>query len=542
MLCFVRLRETLAKNKGLTRKRDELERKIVNHAIAGLINAIRELAAPPEPKRQRIGFIQNALKEETKMPFKDLREFIAKLEKEGEAQRIEEEIDWNLEAGAMIRRSNELGLPAPFFQKVKDYPNGYRLFGSPLSNHRRVAIAMDMNPNTHVKVLIEEYLRRTKRAIKPVIVKDGPCKENILVGEKVDLLKFPVPMIHEGDGGRFFGTWHLDIAKDLDTDWVNWGMHRHMLHSKNSMGIESSPHTHIGQVFTQKYEPKKKAMEIAVVLGAEPICHFCAASPIPFGASEVEIAGGIRGEPIELIKCETIDLLVPATAEIVIEGEMRPQERMTEGPFGEYTGYSVSHVRPAPVVHVKAITHRKDPIFTMTCVGMPIDESATNKEIAFAGIFLEALRTRGLPVTAVSMPPELCGNLAVVAIKRTSANMASEVAHVIWATQKGRIIPLVIIVDENVDVFSIAEVFHALATKCHPYKGIVKLEHEVGSIYMPWANEYEQKYRIGAKAYFDCTWPIEWDPKDIPQRMSFVESYPPEVQQKVLAIWRKYGY
>jgi len=476
------------------------------------------------------------------MPFKDLREFIANLEKEKEVLRIEEEVDWNLEAGAMIRRSNEAGLPVPFFQKVKDYPKGYRLMGGPLTNHRRVAIAMDLDANTPPKELIEEYIRRTKRSIKPVQVKDGPCKENIYIGDEVDLLKFPVPLVHEGDGGRFFGTWHLDINKDLDSDWVNWGMHRHMLHNKNTLGIESSPHTHIGQVFTQKYEPRKKTMEIAIVIGAEPICHFCAESPIPFGVSEVDVAGGIRGEPVELIKCETIDLLVPATAEIVIEGEMRPFERMVEGPFGEYTGYSVSRVRPAPVVHVKAVTHRKDPIFTMTCVGMPIDECGINKSIAFAGSFLEALRARGLPVTAVSEPPELCGNVPVVAVKTTSANIASEVAHVIWATQKGRIQPLIIIVDENVDVFNIKEVFHALATKCHPYKGIVKLEHEVGSIYLPWSNEYEQKYRIGGKAYFDCTWPVHWDPKDVPKRISFEESYPMEVQKKVLEKWRKYGY
>jgi 4-hydroxy-3-polyprenylbenzoate decarboxylase len=475
------------------------------------------------------------------MAFKDMREFIVRLEKEGEAQRINDEMDWNLEVGAMLRRSNEARLPAPFFQKVKDYP-GHRIFGSPLSNHRRIAIAMGIDPNITVKELIEEYLKKSKQAIKPIVVKDGPCKENIVLGDKVDLFAFPVPFVHEGDGGRFIGTWHVDIAKDLNTGWVNWGMHRHMVHNKNTIGIESSPHTHIGQVFTQQYEPRKQTMEIAIVIGAEPVSHFCAASPIPFGVSEVEVVGAMRGEPLDLIKCETVDLFVPATAEIVIEGEMRPGERMVEGPFGEYTGYSVSRVRPAPVVHVRAITYRNDPILTMTCVGMPVDESAANKEIAFAGSFLEALRTRGLPVTAVSMPPELCGMLSVVAVKKSSENIASEVAHVVWATQKGRIIPMVIVVDSNVDVFNIAEVFHALATKCHPFKGIVRLEHEVGSIYQPWANEYEQKYRIGAKAYFDCTWPLEWDPKDVPQRTSFLESYPAEIQQKVLDTWRKYGY
>jgi len=261
------------------------------------------------------------------MSFKDLREFISRLEKEGEAQRIEEEVDWNLEAGAMIRRSDEAGLPAPFFQKVKDYPDGYRLFGEALGNHRRIAIAMDMNPNTPVRELIEEYLKRKKSPIKPVLVNDGPCKENIHVGEEVDLLKFPVPLVHDGDGSRYIGTFHLTISKDQDTDWVNWGMYRHMLHDRNTIAVDPSPTGHFGLMLTQKYEAVSKPMEVAVAIGPEPISALCAASPIPYGVSEVDIAGGIKGEPIELIKCETVDLVVPATAEIVIEGEITPGER-----------------------------------------------------------------------------------------------------------------------------------------------------------------------------------------------------------------------
>ncbi len=125
------------------------------------------------------------------MPFRDIREFIAKLEKEGEAERIEEEVDWNLEAGAMIRRSNEMGLPAPFIQKVKDYPEGHRLFGEALGNHRRVAIAMDVDSNTPARELIEEYLKRKQKAIKPRIVNGGPCKENIQIGRQSRSARVP---------------------------------------------------------------------------------------------------------------------------------------------------------------------------------------------------------------------------------------------------------------------------------------------------------------------------------------------------------------
>ncbi len=129
-----------------------------------------------------------------------------------------------------------------------------------LTNHRRIALAMDMAPDTHVKVLIEEYLRRTATPIKPVLVKDGPCKENIDIGDKVDLLKFPVPMVHDGDGGRFIGSWHVDINKDPDSDWVNWGMYRAVIQTRNTLGGLVWPFQHIGMHY-YKSEARNQTAE-----------------------------------------------------------------------------------------------------------------------------------------------------------------------------------------------------------------------------------------------------------------------------------------
>ncbi len=475
------------------------------------------------------------------MPFKDFREFIGKLEKEGEAQPIEEELDWNLEIGAMIRRSNEAGLPAPFFQRVKDYPNGYRVFGTPLAKFRRIAIAMDMDPSTTQRELMEEYLRRKQQAIKPVLVNDGPCKENVHLGDDVDLLEFPVPMVHEGDGGRYMGTFHLTISKDLDSEWVNWGMYRLMLHNKNTLGIKAIPHAHLGLMYYLGYEPRNKPMEVAIAIGVEPISALCAASSIPYRVSEADIAGGMRGEPVELIKCETVDLAVPATAEIVIEGEIRPGERMDEGPFGEYTGFVIPQKTPMPAIHVKAVTHRNNPILTMSCVGIPVDDNIIGS-IAKGAECLEALRGRGLPVTGVCVFPATSYSLVVVAVKATYSNVAEEIAHVVWGTRAGRSMPYLIIVDDGVDPFNMAQVFHALATQCHPHRGIVRYEHSTLGGLPPWANQHEQEYGLGARAYFDCTLPVDWEPSQVPRRVSFAESYPLEVQQKVLATWQKYGY
>ena len=478
------------------------------------------------------------------MPFKDLREFIGRLEKEGDAQRIEEEVDWDIEAGAMVRRSNEQGLPAPLFQKIKGYPEGYRIFGSPLATQRRLAIAMDMKPNASTKELQEEYLKRKKHPIKPVLIKDGPCKENICIGDEVDLLKFPAPMVHYGDGGRFIGTWHLDINKDPDSDWVNWGIYRHMIHNKNTIGIVADPYTHFGTLNTQKYEARNKPMEVAIAIGTEPVSTFCATAPMSYGVSEVDIAGGIRGEPMELLKCEAVDLEVPAASEIVIEGEMRPHETMDEGPFGEYTGYMAALRYPRPVIHVKAVTHRNNPILTMTSMGIPVTDDHVIMSVSLAAELQEILTGRGLPVTAVSAFPETCYLLAVVAVKVPFANVASDIAMVIWASRCGNTIPYIIVVEDDVDPFNMAEVFFSLATKCHPSRGIHRLEHVSAIGFEPWADRHEREYLVGAKAYFDCTWPVDWAPIDVPVKAAFANTkmYPLGVQQKALDKWRKYGY
>jgi 4-hydroxy-3-polyprenylbenzoate decarboxylase len=476
------------------------------------------------------------------MPFKDMREFINKLEVEGEAQRIDEEVDWDLEAGAMVRRSNERDLPAPFFQKVKDYPDGYRIFGAPLSNQKRVAIAMDMDANTPARELIAEYLKRKQQPVKPVLVSGGPCKENISLGDELDLLKFPVPMVHLGDAGRYIGTFHLVVAKDLDSQWVNWSMQRLMVHNKNTIGIQAPPQSHLGMIYGQGYEPRNKPMEVAIAIGTEPISNLCAASSIPHGVSEVDIAGGIRGEPVELVECETVDLAVPATAEIVIEGEIRPQERMDEGPFGEYTGYMTPHPLPRPVIHVKAVTHRNNPILTMTCEGVPSTESHAILFVTKAAQLMEELRARGLPVTGVCAFVETCCMLVAVAVKVPYANVAGEIAHVIWASRQGRGTPYIIVVEDDVDPFNMDQVLHALITKCHPYRGIVRLEHAVGLPLAPWADRYERRHMMGARAYFDCTWPVTWDSSEVPKKSSFETIYPVAVQQKALAKWQKYGY
>lgn len=472
------------------------------------------------------------------MPFKDLREFVDRLEKENELVRFNEEVDWNLEAGAITRRALEEGLPAPYFEKVKDSPEGFHLVAGLLANHKRIAIAMDMPPDTPVKELIEEYLRRKDKPIKPVLAKDAPCKENIIKGEDIDLMKFPIPLLHQGDGGRYLGTWHLTVSKESRSRWTNWGMYRHMLHDKASFGILAPAPKHFALMFENAPDP----MEIAVVIGTEPISSFCAATPMAPGVSEVDIAGALRREPVELVKCETVNLEVPATAEIVIEGEVRHGDEKEEGPFGEYTGYRSEQKRPRPVIRVRAITHRNNPILTMSCMGIPTDESAAAFSVCKSAGFLDELRAHGLPVTGAYVIIEGASHAVAVAVKPQYYGIAGEVAHVVWGTRHGCLNPVVIVVEDDVDPCNLRQVFHAMMTKCHPIRGINKLEHALAWPLIPWLNAYEREHRIGGRVYFDCTWPVDWKPSEKPTRMSFAEAYPQEIKQKVLDKWQKYGY
>jgi len=182
------------------------------------------------------------------MPYKDLREFIETLEKSGDLHRIKKEIDWNLEAGAITRKGCEEVGPAILFEKIKDYPEGYRVLANPLASFRRLAIALDMPPDSTYTEILNRYAEGRKNLIKPILVSDGPCKEEIHIGDDVDLYKLPALIIHGGDGGRYLCTWHVTITKDPDSGWVNWGMYRAMIQDKNRMGGLILPFQHIGML------------------------------------------------------------------------------------------------------------------------------------------------------------------------------------------------------------------------------------------------------------------------------------------------------
>ncbi len=472
--------------------------------------------------------------------YKGHREYLEALIAAGEVVKVEREVDWNLEAGAITRRVNELRERSPLFLKIKDYP-GCQMHGAPMASYPRVAVAMGLPPSTPTREIMDEYQRRMQRPVKPMLVKGGACKENIVTGKDVNLLSFPAPMVHDGDGGRYLATWHLIVTRDREqTNWVNWGMYRCMVHNEKYMGILITPPQDIGRMWV-KYEAANEPMPIAIVIGPDPCSAISSsASPGP-GVNEADLAGALGQEPVQLVKCETVDLEVPADAEVVIEGHVLPGVRVEEGPFGEYTGYRTSPRLPRTIVKVSAITYRNNPVIPIGNMGVPVDECDILFSLTWGGDAKAALAK--LPVVGVHIPPEAVGHLVVVSVRKLYEGMAEHVANAIWGSKLAVLTPYVIVVDEDVDPYNWNEVIHAMFTKLHPVRGIHARANTPGHPLLPYLSTYERKWGIGAQLLLDLTWPKDWDPYiDIPQKASFKDMYPVDLQKKVLANWGSYGF
>lgn len=473
--------------------------------------------------------------------YKDNREYIEALRKTGDLVDVYQEVHWDLELGAIVRRICEKKAPAAFFHKVTDYPN-FKAFGAPIATYRRLAITLGLDPETPIPVIAEEYNKRTRgQPIKPKVVdkKDAPCKEVVLMGEDADLFELLPPMVHDGDGGRYIGTWHFVVSKDLDTDFVNWGMYRQMVYDEKTMVGPILPFSDMGKMLT-KYAAKNIPMPFATVIGPDPLSAIASSAPSPI--DEVDFAGMLMGEPVEVVKCETCDLYVPAHAEIIIEGVVLPNVTLEEAPFGEYTGYRTSPRDKRGVYRVKAVTMRKDPIMTVSNMGTPTDEGQLLRSFTLGLEMERLLRDQGIPITGAYMWPESTHHLVVIGVKPIYANIATQIGQLVFGSKLGPWFHMVVVVDDKTDIYSKDEVIHALCTKCHPKRGIRIEEHGVGTPLNPFASPEERLYGRAPKVIFDCIFPPEWPKAMVPIKVSFDNVYPKEIQEKVLANWKNYGF
>jgi 4-hydroxy-3-polyprenylbenzoate decarboxylase len=485
-------------------------------------------------------------------PYSDLREFLEDLKKEGELAEVDAEVDWNLEVGAITRRLSEMGMgrsvkaggtPAVIFNKIKGYPD-YRICAVTHSNVKRVAM-MSGHPDPDKATLDDLqdiFLEAMDNPIKPVVVskKDAPCKENKVFGDDCNLYDLPAPMIHDGDGGRYLCTFHLVSQKDPDTGWTNWGMYRAMIHDRRTMGGIMIPYQQGPSLYFEKYEPRNEPMPFAIAIAPDPLSLFYATCPVPAGVSEMDVIGGARKKPLEVVQCETCDLLVPASSEIVIEGVIPPKVRVHEGPFGEYTGYRASGRALQPVYVVKAITYRNNPILTMSNMGVPVDDCDIACGIGWAAKYKRDLQRDNIPVKSVNVMPEASTNLLVISTKTPYPRMAQRIMATVFTNPVSQFISSFLIVNEDVDVFDPVKVLHALVTRVHPENG-VHVYHQTGNPLAPYGSLEERLSLTAPQILYDGTWPVDWPKLNVPPLSSFKTIYPEETQNKVLKRWKEYG-
>lgn len=474
--------------------------------------------------------------------FKDNRTYFEALLKTGDAVQANSEVDWDMEMGAVVRRTCEKQGPAVYFKKIKDYPD-FEATGAPISTYRRLAVSLGMDPGSSIPDIAAEYLKRTAdegKAVPPKVVENAPCQEIVLEGDDANLFHLPAPMVHGGDGGRYIGTWHFVVAKDLDTPTINWGMYRQMVFDSKTMVGPVLAFSDMGKMFYNKYVPKNLPMPFATVINPDPLSAI--ASCAPAGIPEDEFTSLLMGEPVEVVKCKTCDLYVPAHAEIIIEGVILPNLTIEEAPFGEYTGYRTSPRDKRTVYRVNAITMRKKPIMGISNMGVPTDEGQLLRSFSLSLEMEKMLREQGIPVTGVYMLPESTHHLVVVGVKTAYANIATQVGQLIFGSKLGPWFHMLVVVDDKTDIYDKDELIHALSTKCHPVNGIRVEKFGVGTPLNPFATPAERRLGSAGKVVFDCTFPLDWPTSDIPIKVSFDNVYPKDIQEKVLKNWTGYGF
>jgi UbiD family decarboxylase len=410
--------------------------------------------------------------------FDDFREFMAKAEEAGEVRRVDG-ADWNLEIGLITEV--EAGLPSPrllLFDNIKGYPPGYRVATNIFTTDQRVAMAFGLPEEltgTRLVRAIKERLGKGVPQIPPVEVKTGPVMENVFTGNEVDIMKFPSPLWRQGDGGRYIGTMAVIITRDPDEGWVNIAPYRVQVHDKNKATIFII-RGHHGDIMRRKYWDRGKSCPVVVSCGHEPLIFGAGEWPLPWGASELEFAGGLKGAPIKVVRGITTDLPIPATAEIVLEGELLPPDAGTvmEGPFGEWTGYYAGGRRPEPIFRVNAVMHRNQPII-QGALALVHPKMWTLGRHIWRSAFVWAELERQIPgVQGVWCVGEGGANSIIAAsIKQEYPGHAKQTAQLLNSLQATVThMRYCIVVDEDIDPSNLSELIWAVGTRTNPIESI----------------------------------------------------------------------
>ena len=449
--------------------------------------------------------------------YDDLREWIAQAERLGELRRVSGaswEKDIGLAAEVVIREENG---PAVLFDEIPGCPKGFRVLINVFGGVRRnmtLGFPDHLTKQELSDACFESFVRE-RRTIPHEIVDDGPVCENVLAGDDIDLLRFPTPLWHPGDGGRYLGTGTYTVTRDPEEGWLNCGAYRAMVHDRKSVGCLMVTGKH-GHIHREKHWARGEPCPVAMVIGGDPIAFFNGGAEAPYGVFELDIAGGIRGKAVRCVRGRVTGLPFPADAEIVLEGRLHPGKVRNEGPFGEWTGYYASGERPQPVLEVEALYHRNDPIILgVPPMGQGSDEMARYRAVLRSAMLKQNLADAGVPDVAGVWCHETGASrlLHGVAIRQRYPGHAKQAGHVAALCRAANYANrFVVVVDDDVDVSSLEELVWAMCTRCDPATSIDVVKGAWTSPADP-RTDPEEKARgnvTNSRAIIDACRPFHW--------------------------------
>jgi UbiD family decarboxylase len=466
------------------------------------------------------------------MPHQSLEQFIQAADAIGEA-RFVDAASWDLEVGCLTELACEMEGPLLVFDGFEGFPRGYRVCTNSVRTPRRFALAMDFPLDAHPVDLVRLWRERRQRfrPLAPLVVPDGPVLECQHEGGGVDVTRFPVPRWHEHDGGRYLGTACLVVTRDPDDDWVNVGTYRVMVHDARTLGCNISPGKH-GRIQRQKYFERGEPCPVVMSFGQHPLLFLAACTDIPYGTNEYAWVGGVRGEPVPVIRGPRTGLPLPADAEIAIEGVMLPDTYRPEGPFGEWTGYYASGTKTEPLIRVDAVYYRDDPIITGQPPFPPTESVEFNHWLWRAGHLWNQIEAAGVPdVRAVRVHPSGGRFLVALAIRQRYPGHAKQAAVVASQCRAGAYMGrYVVVVDDDIDIYDTDQLLWALSTRSDPAQ-------DIDIVRRAWSGPLDPAIRPGEKGFnsraiIDATRPWEW--RDQFPRVSGIS---PELRQSLEAKW-----